>query len=139
MSRRLHDLVSFNEILWPTSIYRLDFGVAVIEGDMTVVKAKSRLSLPPRLIRLRSNKIKTPMIPDIVSLARWLFGLRESGFLSCVVHNYGLTGETSSSEEFTEQRAQTWLAAAIQNWVTSKVYPSPGDHCKDCRRPCLSL
>jgi hypothetical protein len=139
ISRRLHDLVFFNDVLYPSSSYQLDFGVAQIEGTATVVKSKSKISLPPRIIRLRNHAIKPLIIPDLVSVARWLYGFRESGYPRCVVGNYSLAGDTTSSQDFSEAAAQKWLATAVQNWVEKKVYPSLGHHCKGCQKPCLSL
>jgi hypothetical protein len=60
--RRLHDLAFFNDILSPSCSYQLDFGVAQIEGMATVVKSKSKISLPPRIIRLRDHAIKPPIL-----------------------------------------------------------------------------
>jgi hypothetical protein len=50
-----------NEILQPESNYQLEFGVARIEGGVTIVKSKRCLSLPPRAIRLHNHKIKPPV------------------------------------------------------------------------------
>lgn len=139
ISRRLHELVLLNDVLWPAGSYELDFGDARIEGTVTVVKSNSKLSLPPRIIRLRNHTIKPPVIPDIVSLARWLFGQRESGYSTCVVYNYSLTGDTTSSDTFTESSAQTMLNSAVNNWIGNRLYPIPGNHCWGCQQPCLSL
>ena len=139
ISRRLHDLVLLNTVLWPAGSYELDFGEARIEGTLTIIKSNSKLSLPPRIIRLRNHTIKPPIIPDIVSLARWLFGQRESGYPTCVVYNYSLTGDTSSSDTFTESMAQTSLKSAVSNWFGKRIGPIPGSHCGGCQRPCLSL
>lgn len=59
MSRRLHDLVFFNDVLCPTGSYQLEFGVARIEGCITIVKSKSKISLPRRIIRLRNYTYQT--------------------------------------------------------------------------------
>ncbi len=139
VSRRLHDLVSFNAVLHPVTPYQLDLGLVRIEGSLAILTSKTKASQPPRIIRLRNQTIKHPIIPDIVSVARWLFGQRESGYPRCVVYNYSLSGETVANQQFTEQVAQRWLTAAAMNWLNARVYPSPGDHCQSCQRPCLTL
>jgi hypothetical protein len=141
MSRRLHDLVFFNDILYPETPYQLDLGPVRIEGSMTVVKSngKGKASMPSRVIRLRNHKIEPPLMPDIVSMARWLYGQRESGYPSCVLYNYSLSGETTVNQQFTERVAQRWLTAAATNWLSSRLYPIPGDHCRDCQQPYRGL
>jgi hypothetical protein len=138
MSRRLHDLVWFNSILAPQSKYELDLGLVRIEGSMTVVRSKHRASLPPRVIRLRHDSNDLPRLPDVVSLARWLYTYRESGFPTCAVLNIGTLNEKSRLEHFTESLAQKWLSTAALSWLNKRLYPSPGAHCKGCLEPCLT-
>ena len=139
LSRRLHDLVSFNTVLQPVAPYELDLGLVRVGGSLAILECKTKASQPPRIIRLRNQTIKHPIIPDIVSMARWLYGLRESGYPRCVVYNYSLSGDTVANQEFSARVAQRWLPAAALNWLNARVYPSPGDQCLSCQRPCLKL
>ena len=139
LSRRLHDLVSFNTVLHPVSPYQLDLGLVRIEGSMAILKSKVKAWLPPRIIRLRAHRVEPPVVPDVVSLARWIYGLRESGFPDCVVYNYALSGETAASQHYSERVAQRWLTTAAVNWRDKQVFPNPGEHCKGCRQPCRGL
>ena len=136
-SRRLHDLVTFNKIHYPYTAYELDLGEVRVEGNITLISSKTRASLPPRIVRLRRGKIEPPTVPDVVSMARWLYGLRESGYPRIMVHIYSLTSDKVSNQEFQEPLAQRWLTAAAMNWKNSREYPNPGAHCARCSKPCL--
>lgn len=139
IARRLHDLVSFNRVLHPTFPYELELGPVRISGSMTILQCKLRPALPTRVIRLQNHKIVTPVIPDVVSLARWLYVQREDCYPKCVVYGYSLSGETTSNQQFTESQAHMWLSSAARNWLDSRLYPSPGAHCKGCLQPCRGL
>jgi hypothetical protein len=133
ISRRLHELVLRNDILQSQGQYRLDPGLVQIEGSVTVVKSRARAFPAGSIIRLRHDKIDAPIMPDIVGFSRWLYGKRESGFPSCVLYNYSLTSDTTFTQVFTEE------GAAARNWLDSRAYPNPGEHCKTCLRPCQGL
>jgi len=139
LSRRLHDLVFFNEVLHPVSPYQLDLGLVRVKGNLAILRSKTKAARPPRVIRLRPHRVEPPVVPDVVSLARWLYGLRESGFPDCVVYNYALTGNAAASQHYSERVAQRWLTTAAMHWRNKQVYPSTGDHCRDCQQPCLKI
>lgn len=139
MARRLHDLVSFNRVLHPVERYEIDLGLVRVDGMVTILHSKLKPHLPPMVLRLRMRKVTPPLAADVVSIARWLYAARESGFPSCRVYNYSLSGDSVVNQQFEEPLAQRWLTAAALSWRNKYHFPNPGPHCSGCQKACRML
>jgi hypothetical protein len=134
LCRRAHDLFTFNAVLHPETLYHLDIGTVVVEGSLTVLRAANRTEA--RVLRLRPRGAASPFAPDVVSMSRWLYGFKESGYPSCAVYNYGILYDLALRETFSEAQVQRWLIAATTSYTQRRAFPVPGTHCKGCARPC---
>ena len=135
LSRRIHDLFTLNSVLHPESIYQLDIGGVTIEGSVTVLRAPKRAN-EARVLRLRLRDVRFPLVPDAISLSRWLYGAKESGYPDCAVYNYGILHDNAARETFSESQVQKWLLAITGSFTQRRAFPVPGSHCKGCTRPC---
>jgi len=135
LCRRVHDLLVIHDVLHPQAPYRLDLGHATIEGNVAILRERRRASAA-KVLRLRPRGSPVVFAPDALSLSRWLYTLRESGYDSCVVYNYWILNDVAVRESFSDSLAQHWLLAATAGYTQHRMFPSPGAHCKGCSRPC---
>ena len=135
LCRRIHDLLTVHDVLHPQSPYRLELGHASIDGDAAMLRVRSRGSVA-KVLRLRPRGSPAVFAPDVVSLSRWLYTTRESGYPACVVYNYWILNDIAIKENFSESVAQNWLSSATTAYTQHRIFPSPGAHCKGCSRPC---
>ena len=135
LCRRMHDLLLVHDVLHPQSPYRLDLGHAAIDGEAAMLRVRSRGSVA-KVLRLRPRGSPAVLAPDVVSLSRWLYTMRESGYPDCAVYNYWILNDIAVKENFSESVAQNWLLSATTAYTQHRMFPSPGAHCKGCSRPC---
>jgi len=133
--RRLRDIVWRCEVLQPLSPYTLAIGGVRITGEYAVLHSSRRKKHAFGLyLRHLGVRIK-PLLPDVVSFARWLDlanrANRGWGIESFGVLNYWVTRDLSAEHKPERAFATDVLLGAV-GVVRGSPFPVPGEHCLSC-------
>jgi hypothetical protein len=137
--RRLRDLICRCEVLQEVTPYTLVIADVRITGEYAVLRS-SRRKKHAFVLYLRNQGIRIkPLIPDVVSFARWLdlanrwtaLTNHHWGIESIGVMHYWVNRDLSAEHQ--PQRAfATKVLLGAASVIQAYPFPVPGEHCKSC-------
>jgi hypothetical protein len=136
---RLRDVFWRCEILQPVLPYELSVGGMVLTGEYAVLRS-SRYKKHAFALYLRQGGVKKmPLVPDVVSFARWLKSnaFAEWGVDSIAVMHYWV-GQYLQAKHLPYRQEAVDVLEGAAGVITGRAFPIPGPHCSGCGRPCRS-
>ena len=133
---RLREIIWKSEILRPVSPYELTIDGTGITGEYAVLRSSHR-KRQASVLYLRYGGIKIrPIIPDIVSFARWLHvsnlsEAREWGLDRIGVKHYWVS-QYLAADHHPEQSLAVGVVHGAIGVVSRPAFPVVGEHCLSC-------
>lgn len=144
ISYRLFNLLLAYEVLHPEQSYYLILNGYTIQGSYALLRKRKGAGIPTVLIlymHAPTLQHDQAVPPRLVALSRYVDAKMSEVYKEIHVLHYPLLkGKEWINKYINEALAKVYLYSMLEVENTSPVYPTIGEHCKDCStKPCLEV